>query len=332
VTVISKGRKKKTDDEFFTESLEFYVSKGNELSLQQPEIVDIYNDHSLLKLLSIHYWVGIFSPIAHRQLKQRHGYTVAYIDTMAGSGVTRTTSRGDCFIGSFPGAILAASRKGVPFDIAIGVELNAERAKALQERTKELVPDTEVTVICKDIADVSRQIADELPNKTVAYTVIDPQALQGLTWDGISPLLCVKGDTMLTWFEMEIWRLKQAAVTIKDHLSTVSDTQRMNELFQGDKWKDAREPSDLTDLFMDQVKEECGKMVAATVRIPRLKGNYYQPILFTGKFAKAEKVANEWSTNLDRRINSLQGRSIDKLLDVKSGRCKSLDEFNDGQE
>ena len=182
-------------------------------------------------------------------------------------------------------------------------------------------------MICDDVAAVAGPIAEQLSNSTVAYTVIDPEGLQGLTWAGVSPLLCVKGDAMLIWFEMETWRLKQAAISDRDHPSAEADARRLDELYQSEQWMEAEKAEDLTDLFCDQVLEKCDKQVYSTVRIPRSGGNYYQPILFTGQFNKAEKLAHEWSANLDRRIHSLQGRSIDKLLDVKAGRCSSLDEF-----
>lgn len=68
------------------------------------------------------YWARIFTPIAHRQLKERFGYDVVYVDSMAGSGVTKTRRGGDYFCGSCPGAILHAIDIGFPFDKVIGVE------------------------------------------------------------------------------------------------------------------------------------------------------------------------------------------------------------------
>ena len=44
-----KGIKTKSDDEFFEESMDFFLKEGKNLSNACSDIVDEYNDHSLLK-------------------------------------------------------------------------------------------------------------------------------------------------------------------------------------------------------------------------------------------------------------------------------------------
>ena len=116
---------KKSNEDFFNEGIKFFCDNGNQLAEVCPEIVDEYNDHSLLKLIAITYWVGFFSPIAHKRLGER--YEVAYVDTMAGSGVTKTKRTGDCFCGSCTGAVLSAINKGHPFDKVIAVEIEPKK-------------------------------------------------------------------------------------------------------------------------------------------------------------------------------------------------------------
>lgn len=318
--------KRKTDSEFFEERIPFYLEHGLSLSHICPDCVDEYNDHSLHKLISIHYWVGFFNPITHRQLREKYSYKIAYVDSMAGSGVTSTKRANDYLCGSCTGAVLRSSDLGFPFDRIFAVEINGEKAEALEKRMLKIAGTSKVTVLPEDILKVSSEIADELKVKTKSFVVIDPEGFQGMTWKGIHPLLACKGDAMVTWFEHELWRLKQAAVSETEHSATKGDRDRLNELFGSEVWINAKSAQELTDIFINRVKEECGKTYAAKVKIPKTGGGYYLMILFTG-FPNPEKLANDWKNNLEKRINSLHGREISSLLDVKTKRVSSLDDY-----
>ena len=188
--------KQKSDDDFFSESIQFFYDNGEKLQQIDPDCVEEYNDHSLLKLICITYWVGIFSKIAHKQLKERFNYEIIYIDTMSGSGVTSTKRARDFLCGSSPGAILSAIKTGYPFDTVICVDINKSKAEALEKRLKSC-SNSQIIVYGQDLKDVSEEISKIIQSKkTVTYTVIDPQAFQGLTWSNIYPLLCCKGDVM----------------------------------------------------------------------------------------------------------------------------------------
>jgi len=312
----------KKDEEFFETSLDFFVENGNTLQKIFPDYIDEYNDHSLLKLISIVYWVGFFSPIAHRQLREKYGYRVAYVDTMAGSGVTSTKRSGDYFCGSCPGALLSARK--YPFDLVMAVEIDPQKGNALKKRLETFLPQQNVAVFNKDILDVSQEIAQELRYQTISYIVIDPQAFQGMTWAGISPLLQCKGDAMVTWFEAEIWRMKCAANSQNEHQAAEASGKRLTELLGSEEWKNIQSAEGLTKIFIDRVLQDCGKTAYAKIRIPRSDGGYYWMILFTGKFQNAAKLADEWKKNVEKRINSAHGRDIAVLLDVKAGRTSTL--------
>jgi three-Cys-motif partner protein len=228
-----------------------------------PDVVDEYNDHSLLKLISIAYWVGIFTPIAHRQLKDKYGYEVVYVDTMAGSGVTRTKRANDYLCGSCPAALSAALRKGFPFDKIIGVEIDPQKAKILRSRLKTLSPYHTISIYERDISEVSHLIVNKIKTNTISYIVIDPQALKGMTWEAIGPLLKCKGDAMITWFEDIIWRVKGGALS--QSKSSVGDAHRLTELLGSNDWEKVETPSELTALFINRVLTETEKSVAKSL-------------------------------------------------------------------
>ncbi len=325
---MAKSGTRKTHEQFFEEAIAFLSAEGKKLATLFPRVVDEYNDHSSLKLIAILYWVGIFGPIAHRQLRERYGYRVVYVDTMAGSGVTRTKRRGDLLCGSCTGAVLAAKQAGFPFDEVIGVEVDALKAEALRRRLESLDMGRRPTVLSGDIAQVSSRIAGQLPGNTISYVVVDPEGLEGLTWAGISPLLRCKGDAMVTWFENDLWRVKKAAETEADHKAAAADASRITELLGTEAWRDATEPSQLTNRFAQRVLAGCGKKTWSRVDIPKGGGTRYAMLLFAGNFPSAQKLATEWMERLSNRIRSLPTRDLSALLDVKGGRQGKLEVGN----
>jgi three-Cys-motif partner protein len=316
--------KKKTDEEFFDERLSSILEWGKSLKKINSECTDEYDDHSILKLICINYWLGIFLPICEKQLRQKWHYKIAYIDTMAGCGVTSSKRENDCFCGSCPGAIISSQYMEIPFDLVVGVEIDSNKATILENRLKTVIAPEKVQVFNNDINAVSSQIADYLQkNRTVSYIVIDPQALQGMTWGALKPLLSCKGDAMVTWFESEAWRVRSAAVSESNHAAAKSEIIRLNELL-GEGWQQARSPEELTQIFISRILSECEKQAYAKVYIPRQPTGYYWMILFTGKFNEAQKLASEWENNVKKRIESSHGQEISSLLDVKSGRQSPL--------
>ena len=316
--------KKKSDEEFFNERLSSILEWGNRLKQINSECTDKYNDHSVLKLICINYWLEIFLPICEKQLRQKFKYKIAYIDTMAGCGVTSSKRENDCFCGSCPGAVISSQYKKIPFDLIVGVEIDSNKATILGNRLKTVLAPEKVRVVNDDINSVSSQIADYLKkNRYVSYIVIDPQALQGMTWSALKPLLSCKGDAMVTWFESEAWRVGSAALSESNHAAAQTEILRLNELL-GEGWQQAGSSEELTQLFINRVLSECGKKAYAKAYIPRQPAGYYWMILFAGDFQNAQKLATAWEQNVNKRIQSSHGQEISSLLDVKSGRQKSL--------
>lgn len=258
-------------------------------------------------------------------MKDKYGYEVVYVDTMAGSGVTRTKRAGDYLCGSCPAALSAALRKGFPFDRIIGVEIDPVKAKTLRSRLKSLSPGHTISIYEKDIFEVSHLIVNKIKTNSISYIVIDPQALKGMTWAAIGPLLRCKGDAMVTWFEDAIWRVKEAALS--GGKSSKGNEERLTELLGSMTWKTADTPSDLTGIFIKRVLTETEKSVAKTIDIEDNLGRHYKMVLFVGRCREAKHIADEWKKHMKNRLGSEKGRNIARLLDKKAGRYTDLREF-----
>ena len=309
-----------SNEEFMNRAIENSLEKGNELAKIFSEITDEYDSHSLLKLVSISYWTGIFIPIANN-LREKYHMKIAYVDAMAGSGVTKTKD-GEFLLGSCPSAMIASSTKGCPFDEVFFVEPKRDRFEALKNRLNSLQNKENIVSYNERIELVSVEIGNKLERNTISYVVIDPQALQGLTWLAIEPLACIKGDLMLSWFEMEAWRMKEAALSEKYHSSKEGDIQRLDELFGKDEWRKASNPEELTQILIDRILM-CKGGTYEFVKIPRDKGNYFLMILFTGRFRNAQKLSKEWKSNIERRIG-ISLHDLKKMILVKSGKQQKL--------
>lgn len=323
---MARGGRIKSHAEFFEESLDFFVENGRILKEIHPECTDEYNVRSILKLLCIKYWVGIFSPIVYSRLRKL-GYRVVYVDSMAGSGVT-TTKKSDPLLGSCPSVMLSASKHNCPFDLVIINEINPLKADVLAERIQRKVRTTEeIKVFKKNILDASSDIVDIIQGeKTISYIVIDPEGFKGMSWSALKPLLSCKGDAMITWFEHDAWRLRGAALSPKEFPQAEADRQKLDDLFGLNAWINAKSASELTDLFINRVCRECGKAAFATVHIKGQDGKYLVMILFVGKFNNCNKLVIEWKKNIENRIRSDHGSDISFLLDVKAGRLATLDD------
>jgi three-Cys-motif partner protein len=319
------ARPKKTDEEFFQEYLQFYLRHGLELRKIDPDITDLYNTHSFFKLVCIHYWVGLFCPICHNQLKKRWGHKVVYIDTMAGSGVTSTASGDEYFCGSCTGAVLRSTSINYPFDSVIAVEIDNKKALTLERRLHSIIKPESVAIYNSDIMEVSPEIVRSLTGlRHRSYIVIDPHGFEGMKWRTIYPLLSCKGDAMITWFEHDAWRIKNAAISERNHPAARGQGEMLTELI-GPEWVDAKEPSDLTNIFISRVQATCrDKNVVAKVEIPHKTGSPYWMLLFTGGYKTAPKLAREWEENVTKRIQSHHGAELPKLIDVEMGRQKTL--------
>jgi three-Cys-motif partner protein len=284
--------------------------------------VDLYNDHSVIKLIALTYWVGIFVPIVKRKLVDQFGYSMVYIDTMGGSGVTETRRKGDCFAGSCPAAMIAANKRGHPFDGVIAVEIESAKAAALERRLLHVRSETRVLVLNKPLQDVSLTIQNWFEKKHTSLSFIDPQALQGMDWEGIAPILSLKGDTLVTWFEQDAFRVRAAALTPSK--SSEADARRMDNLFGDRAWRDASTPERLTDVFCRRVEKESAKLRVKQFVVSDRERGRYKLLLFAGQDCPPN-LPDKWLAQMQRRFP--EGVDIATLVDKKKGRAKALEDF-----
>jgi three-Cys-motif partner protein len=315
---MARGPPAKPDSDFWKENLGFFLEMGDKMR-PYGEVTDRYNDHSVVKLIAMVYWVGIFVPIVRKRLVEPYGYSMVYIDTMAGSGVTETARQKDFFLGSCPAALLAAEKRNHPFDGMIGVEPNAKRAAALKARLKALAPSAKYRVLDQPLTNVATIIHGWFEKKATSFAFIDPEGFEGMTWQGIEPVLRLKGDAMVTWFEADAYRMKEAGLSGAKSAAALG--ARMDELFGPSAWREATSGEALTQMFCERVESTCAKIKARQFAVTDREGERYKLLLFAGEGCP-QALPGRWLDQMNRRIPP--GTDIATLVDVEKGRAKTL--------
>ena len=146
-----------------------------------------------------------------------------------------------------------------------------------------------------------------------------------MDWKAIGPLLGCDGDAMVTWFEDGAWRLKRGADT--ESSGSEGQAKKLDDVFGSNVWQEAQNKEEMTRIYIDNVIEKTIKSAAARVSIKDRSNNHYDLILFAGKFDIAEKLVKRWEKQMVRRLNSPKGMDIRYLLEVGTGRTKTLFDF-----
>ena len=317
--------KSKKPREFVTSRIRFFHQNGQNLRDIYPEIVDEYDVHSILKVIAISYYIEMGLPIVYKHFKEKYHAKITYVETMAGSGVIKASSVGDCFCGSCTGAVLSAISKGYPIERVIAVDINPKKCKALEARLKYIDPNLDKFIIPGDINSVSNQIASLIKKKTMSFIVIDPEGFEGLSWRAINPLLESRSDIMLTWFEGGLDRMRASALT--DHNGAESTADRLTELLGSEDWKNARNGLELTDIFINRVKKETDRNVVEYIGIEDEVRKHYKLILLLREFPQSRKLASEWKKYMDKWLQSGVARKVKWELEKAAGKQEELDKW-----
>jgi hypothetical protein len=137
---------------------------------------------------------------------------------------------------------------------------------------------------------------------------------------------------MVTWFEADAWRLKEAADTPVKHKAAEADAARLTELLGTKAWRDATNAADLTRMFAERVVSDCDKTAWARLAIPEGERTPYAMLLFAGNFPSAGKLVAAWHSNLEKRVESLHGQNLSSLLDVRAGRLGTLKQWESNRD
>lgn len=163
------------------EWLKKYVSALNELA--KPFAGDgretiSYGPHTVLKIIGVYYYAGMFAKIATGESAKARGYDAAvYLDLFAGPGLVRIEGTDDYVAGS----PVAATSTAFPFDFSVFVEIDKRRSNALSERLSTYLPNDKFVVFNGDSNSMTAGIIKFLKEKykkPIVLAFIDPQGME----------------------------------------------------------------------------------------------------------------------------------------------------------
>ena len=175
---------KKSNQKWLSDQLDFISDLGRRAAEAGGGVSHAYGPHTALKLAALNHSLGVFLPIARKQITDYGKFDGAvYIDLFAGCGATRMPESGDWLAGS---PILAAGSR-YRFDRIVCMESDPENASALEARFR-LFPDRVCEVMngdCNVLApDLKNRIGLENP---LAFVFVDPQGMD-LRWETLEAL------------------------------------------------------------------------------------------------------------------------------------------------
>lgn len=146
-----------------------------------------YNAHTLLKLSLLSYYIGIFLPIAGKQVNT-YGGRIIFIDALAGSGLVKVKDLGENYVvrgSSLIGALSKKPKGGSDdfyyFDIVYSVEKDSSRFSLLKKRF-EIIEENErlhpkLVPIYGDINEKIADISQEIKPQDYVLLFIDPEGI-----------------------------------------------------------------------------------------------------------------------------------------------------------
>ena len=158
-----------------------------------------FGEHTLFKLIAIRYMLDVYCNVMKNNLPR--GYrTCAFLDLMAGSGVTKLKGRNVYALGSSILAARESIKKGRVFGKVFSVEMESDSATALDQRMSESSPDQPHEVFPRKTEEVLPEILEEVTKiKAHPLVLIDYEGLDGIGFDDIIPLLGMRADLMITF-------------------------------------------------------------------------------------------------------------------------------------
>jgi len=261
-----------------------------------------------LKLITLMYWVDIYTRIISKQKKYAENYW--YLDLLAGSGTNFIKEVNTVVIGSPFIAILLAQK---PFTRYVFIELDHEKAKALRKRVeflkkRGLIHD-KVLVYEDDCNNIIQELPIEKASHFLAF--IDCEGLD-VNWNTYERLLEKRGDLIIVFQTQSLNRTLGRA---KHHLG---DERKMT-MFMGDEsWREACNAEELLNIFMNKLRE-----YRSYVDCVRIRGRYRYDIILA---CKQGPYTSAWEY-LKERYLSLTDKDAKLALRILRGELKALDEF-----
>jgi len=321
--VLAKG---KSDYDWMKEKLEIISKIGEKVKDNGP--VTEYGNYTALKLISVYYYSEIFSGIVRHENQKSKGFDGAvYVDLFAGTGLVKLTDTGDFVGGSATCA--ASNKKGI--DFCVCVEINKDKALALQKRLSVILPKDKFEVINGDcnncINDVISSINKKF-NKPILLTFVDPEGME-IKWNTLKTL----SDQ---FFSCDFMINVSSSGSLRVGGKLKKGIENVKESFENYWGEDASvilrefvEGKTPEKKYQEMVKEILGRPIGENIPIRDTGNNIMYYLLgYTRMTSGGSQYASAFST-LNRRFRGIERSAVINILNqIKKRGTAGLDGFS----
>lgn len=313
-----------TDFEWLVKQLKIISNFGSNLKDIGP--TTDYGNYTALKLIAIHYYSEVFSHVARSPNRTIQGFDGAvYIDLFGGTGLVKLIDTGDYVAGS---ATCALQNK-YGFDYSVCVEIEKERAEALEKRLSKIMNKKDFRVINGDcnncIQDVINLIQDRFDNPIV-LTVVDPEGME----IKFSTLKSLSDEFTSCDFMVNVTSsgISRVAGQIKSGLTTSIKTlaEYLNEDAK-DILENLAKGITPQGMYQNVVSNILGKQIGSTIPIHDKGNNIAYYILGYTRTTSGGSAYGKSLLTLKERLEGLDRTDVKKALDQIYGRTSTLDNF-----
>ena len=278
-----------------------------------PHIVNKFGPWAIVKLISLKYFVQIYTSIISNQDwvdKMR------YIDLLAGSGLNEVSTNGDLIAGS---SIIAAQHPKKKFDELHLIEMDSQKARALSRRIKpSKIPSQ---IINKDCNDGINDIFDSIGESDHYLAFIDCERGMEINWATMQKLLSRPGDLIFNLQSASIYRVISAWQNNQNF-----QHNSLDQFYGDESWKKYYSRDDCLLGFIEKIQTNSNREVVIPCRING-PGSYYYDLIIATRRTKGDSPYMGAVKDLKTRVENLKPHFIESVLDILKGRRRPIDSF-----
>lgn len=289
------------------------------------KIKNEYAEYTALKLICVNYYKTIFLKVVRGNVKAKTYYDGAvYIDLFSGSGLVKLRETGDIIAGS---PLCTLSNPDMNFDYAVCVEKDKKKSQVLEQRLGKILPKEKFNVIQGDCNSVIGDVVDDIESKfknPIVFTFVDPEGME-IKMDTLKSLSnsFPAQDFMINVGSQGVLRVKgkldkgdtSTESTWNEYWGEKNAESLLYEISQGQT---------IEEKYQEKLSEILGKQLGETIPIRGIPGNIEYYILAYSRKTKGDSKYVDSLTTLKSRIEKEDKKSVKRMLDVISGRNKTL--------
>lgn len=278
-----------------------------------PEFVYTANPLTVWKLVSLFFYMDVYTRVMSGSIP-KHFDEIHYIDVLSGSGINKIN--GDYFFGS---PFIATM---FPFNYMHFVEELQLRSGSLNKLLDSFgVDKSKFKIYNKNCNDIIDDLLEKIPNRAHSLVFVDNEGLN-VNWSTMEKLFKIKSDLIINFQTKEIPRVVGRSVSFSQQ-----DENKLTLFFGDDIWKQAKVKEDLLKIYIKKISQYRDLIEVIPIRSGERGGYFYDLIFVTKKTTTGSKWFYDLMAYLKNRLTKRTGKDVKIVLDILSGKIKTLDEF-----